>query len=93
MTVFNLLTHTSGIPNLTDFDDYEKQKTLPATPASLIARFRDKPLEFQPGEKMSYSNSGYIVLSTIVEKASGPALCGVRRREHPQAAGHGRHRL
>lgn len=71
VTLYNLLTHTAGIPNLTAFDDYEKTKTLPATPASLIARFRDKPLDFQPGEKWSYSNSGFIVLSAIVEKVSG----------------------
>jgi CubicO group peptidase (beta-lactamase class C family) len=71
ITVHHLLTHTAGIPNLTSFDDFQKTKTLPATPASLIARFRDRPLEFQPGEKHSYSNSGYILLSAIVERVSG----------------------
>ncbi|QDX26271.1 serine hydrolase [Sphingomonas suaedae] len=71
VTVHHLLTHTSGIPNFTSFPDYGKQKTLPATHESLIARFRDKPLEFQPGEKWNYSNSGYILLSAIVEKLSG----------------------
>ena len=71
VTVRNLLTHSSGIPNFTSFDDYAKLKTLEATTASLIARFRDKPLEFQPGEKYAYSNSGYILLTAIIEKASG----------------------
>ena len=37
----------------------------------LIGKFKDKPLDFQPGEKFSYSNSGYIVLGQIVEAASG----------------------
>ncbi|MCR5869766.1 MULTISPECIES: serine hydrolase [unclassified Sphingomonas] len=71
VTVRHLLNHTSGIPNFTSFPDYGGTKTLPATHASLVARFRDKPLEFQPGEKWSYSNSGYVLLSAIIEKLSG----------------------
>jgi len=71
VTIRHLLGHTAGIANFTDFPDYEKQKTLPATLDSLIARFRDRPLDFQPGEKWNYSNSGYILLTAIVEKASG----------------------
>jgi len=71
VTVRHLLSHTGGIPNFTSFPEYEKTKGLPATLESLIARFRDKPLDFQPGEKFAYSNSGYILLTAIVEKASG----------------------
>jgi CubicO group peptidase (beta-lactamase class C family) len=71
VTVFNLLTHSSGIPNFTSFEDYGKTKTLPTNVDELIARFRDKPLDFAPGEQFSYSNSGYILLTAIVEKASG----------------------
>ena len=71
VTVRHLLTHTAGVPNFTDFDDYGASKTLPATIDSLIGRFRDRPLDFQPGEGWSYSNSGYILLTAIVEKASG----------------------
>lgn len=69
--VRHLLSHTSGIPNFTDFDDYEASRTLPATLDGLIARFRDHPLDFQPGEDWSYSNSGYILLTAIIEEASG----------------------
>lgn len=71
VTVRHLLTHTSGVPSLTGFDDYEASKTLPATIDSLIGRFRDRPLDFQPGEGWAYSNSGYILLTAIVEKAGG----------------------
>jgi CubicO group peptidase (beta-lactamase class C family) len=71
VTVRHLLTHSSGVPNFTSFDDYGKLKTLPATTEGLVARFRDKPLDFAPGEKMSCSNSGYILLTAIVEKAGG----------------------
>jgi CubicO group peptidase (beta-lactamase class C family) len=40
-------------------------------PPDLVGRFRDRPLEFQPGERMKYSNSGYHLLGLIIEKASG----------------------
>lgn len=71
VTVRNLLTHTGGIPNFTSFPDYAKLQTLGTTTEGLIARFRDKPLDFQPGEKYAYSNSGYVLLTAIIEKASG----------------------
>jgi CubicO group peptidase (beta-lactamase class C family) len=71
VTIFNLLTHTSGIPSFTGFPDYESTEATPTTPEKLVARFRDKPLEFQPGEKWRYSNSGYVLLGYLIEKISG----------------------
>ena len=71
ITVRHLLNHTSGIPNVTSFDDFREWKYLPTARDELIARFSDKPLEFTPGEKWSYSNSGYLVLSAIVEEVGG----------------------
>ena len=71
ITIYHLLTHTSGIPNFTSFPDYGPQEPFSATPEKLVARFRDKPLDFQPGEKWSYSNSGYVLLGYLLEKASG----------------------
>lgn len=71
ITIFHLLTHTSGIPNFTGFPDYRSQEPFATTPEKLVARFRDKPLDFQPGEKWSYSNSGYVLLGYLLEKISG----------------------
>jgi CubicO group peptidase (beta-lactamase class C family) len=71
ITIYNLLTHTSGIPNFTSFPDYHASEATPTTPEKLVARFRDKPLDFQPGEKWSYSNSGYVLLGYLLEKISG----------------------
>jgi CubicO group peptidase (beta-lactamase class C family) len=71
MTIFHVLTHTAGIPNFTSFPDYQPTEAIPTTPEKLIARFRDKPLEFEPGEKWNYSNSGYVLLGYLIEKISG----------------------
>jgi len=71
VTVRRLLAHTAGVPNFTSFDDFEATKTLPVTVDGLIAKFRDRPLDFQPGEDRKYSNSGYVLLTAVIEKASG----------------------
>jgi CubicO group peptidase (beta-lactamase class C family) len=71
VTIYNLLTHTSGIPSFTSFPDYTSTEAKASTPEELIARFRDKPLNFQPGEKWEYSNSGYVLLGYLLEKISG----------------------
>jgi CubicO group peptidase (beta-lactamase class C family) len=71
VTIFNLLTHTSGIPSFTGFPDYRSTEAIPTTSEKLVARFRDKPLEFAPGEKWNYSNSGYALLGYLIEKISG----------------------
>jgi CubicO group peptidase (beta-lactamase class C family) len=71
VTIFNLLTHTSGIPNFTSFPEYPKWEPFATTAAEAVARFRDKPLDFAPGEKWSYSNSGYLLLGYLIEKITG----------------------
>jgi CubicO group peptidase (beta-lactamase class C family) len=71
ITIFNLLTHTSGIPNYTSFSETQKEQFTAHTPKQIVDIFRDRPLEFIPGERMSYSNSGYILLGYLLEKVSG----------------------
>ena len=71
ITIDHLLTHTSGIPDLISLPDYRSTLATPSPPKQTIARFKDLPLDFQPGEKWSYSNSGYIVLGYIIERTSG----------------------
>jgi CubicO group peptidase (beta-lactamase class C family) len=62
ITIYNLLTMTSGIPD--HGAEYE-----PSKPERLI--FADKPLDFQPGEKWDYKNTNYLVLGYLLEKVSG----------------------
>jgi len=71
ITIYNLLTHTSGIPNLTSFPNYQTIEAEQLTPTQLLADFENKPLNFAPGTKFSYSNSGYDVLGYIIERVSG----------------------
>jgi CubicO group peptidase (beta-lactamase class C family) len=71
ITIFNLLTHTSGIPNFTGLPEYKSLQLVDTPVVKTIATVRDKPLDFVPGEKMSYSNSGYIVLGYVIERITG----------------------
>ena len=71
ITIFNLLTHTSGIPNYTALPDFASEMRVPETPLEIIAHVRDKPLDFAAGTQWRYSNSGYIVLGYVIEKVSG----------------------
>lgn len=72
ITVKNLLTHTSGIFNYTNDNEFMATKAvISSNMNSMVALFRDKPLNFSPGSAYNYSNSGYSLLGYIVEKASG----------------------
>jgi D-alanyl-D-alanine carboxypeptidase len=73
VTVHQLLTHTSGIPNYTSSLERAKIDRTGATPQQRIELVADKVLDFSPGTKWSYSNTGYILLGMIVEKISGQA--------------------
>ena len=71
VTIHHLLSHTGGVPNFTSFPDYARTKSEPTTVEATIGRFRDRPLDFRPGEGWRYSNSGYVLLGHVVEKTSG----------------------
>jgi CubicO group peptidase (beta-lactamase class C family) len=71
ITVEHLLTHTSGIKSYTDMDDFLANMRKDYTVKELIDHFKSQPMEFEPGEKYQYDNSGYFLLGAIVEKASG----------------------
>jgi len=72
VTVRHLLTHTSGIP------DYTSEKAGEAinlradyTEEQLVKKIAGLPLDFQPGEKWSYSNSGYLLLGVLIHNVTG----------------------
>src|SRR5688572_21735003 len=71
ITVFQLLTHTSGIANFTSGPDFAQWKLQPSTPQQTLDHLRDRPLDFVPGARMSYSNSNYVLLGLLVDRLSG----------------------
>lgn len=82
ITIEHLLTHTSGIWNYTR--DEKFMSTGVETPHSeeeMIRLFKDKPLDFEPGSKYSYSNSGYMMLGYIIEKVTGKKYENVVREQ------------
>jgi CubicO group peptidase (beta-lactamase class C family) len=72
ITVYQLLTHTSGIPNYTGLPDFfQRHSRNPSSPREFIPVFFELPLEFEPGTSYKYSNSGYFVLGAIIEEITG----------------------
>jgi CubicO group peptidase (beta-lactamase class C family) len=73
VTIRHLLNHTSGIPSYTDVRNPREPRDarIPWTQDSLMKVFSDLPLEFEPGTKFTYNNSGYFLLGVILEKVTG----------------------
>ena len=72
ISIRNLLTHTSGLPDYQAIMDAHWDKRKVATNEDILEYLRrySPPKEFEPGEKYEYSNTGYVLLASIVEKAS-----------------------
>jgi len=72
ITLHHLLTHTAGVPNYTDLGPkWELVQARELSDAELLALWKDLPLDFAPGERWKYSNSGYYLLGMVVAKVSG----------------------
>lgn len=72
ITIKHLLTHTSGIPDHTSLPGFqEARRVYPTSLLETIDSFKTLDLEFQPGSKFEYSNSGYILLGYIIETITG----------------------
>ena len=71
ITIEHLLTHTSGIPNYTSKLIFSLFSSREKSVAEMIDSFKSEPLEFEPGTRHAYSNSGYFILGAIIEKVSG----------------------
>lgn len=89
ITVHQLLTHTAGIPHFigSDSPDAEQKKHLKVTLDELISWFSDKPLQFTPGDRYQYTNSGYVLLAKIIEAASGQSYADYLRHQILEPAG------
>jgi CubicO group peptidase (beta-lactamase class C family) len=80
ITIENLLTHTSGIYNYTNDEEYVKNNIARQIKLEeLIATFKNKPFDFSPGTEYRYSNSGYTLLGYIIEKVTGESYFTIVR--------------
>lgn len=73
ITIEQMLSHTSGLPDYYSLPEYAARKYQRVTLPDLIAWVKTKPLDFLPGSKSSYSNTGYAFLAYIIEQVSGKA--------------------
>jgi len=74
ITIRELLSHTSGLQDFWPQDYMFADMTVPTTPQHIVDKWAKKPLDFQPGTRWQYSNTGYVVAGMIVEKLSGQPL-------------------
>ena len=72
--IYQLLNHSAGVPDYVHVNGYMSQANRTQTPWEVLAPILDKPLDFSPGGKSEYSNSGYFLLGLLIEKATGTGL-------------------
>lgn len=87
ITIRQMLAHTSGLqdnwPQDYSFALMEKS----VTPQGIADRWGKKPLDYEPGTRWQYSNTGYVVAGMILEKASGEPLMTYLKRRVFEPAG------
>jgi CubicO group peptidase (beta-lactamase class C family) len=72
ITVEHLLNHTSGIKSYTEMVEWNAMtRRKDFSPRELVDFFKNERMDFEPGTKYKYNNSGFILLGFIIEKVSG----------------------
>jgi CubicO group peptidase (beta-lactamase class C family) len=71
VSIYHLLTHTSGIPSFTGLPGFHNGMLAPGSVEATVNLVRDRPVEFLPGQRKNYSNSGYVLLGYLIERIAG----------------------
>ncbi len=74
ITLLDLMNHVSGYPDYYPLDYVERRMQKPIDPDELLRQYSGGKLDFEPGTKYSYSNTGYILLGRVVEKVAGKSF-------------------
>ena len=74
VSILHLLTHSSGIKDLFKIEEWRKDLTINLSHAQTLEMIKKQNLEFSPGTKIAYSNSGYYLLGLIIEQITGNTL-------------------
>ncbi len=86
VSIRQLLTHTSGIPDFEPVIGYSSYRNA-YTDESLLKAVADRPMDFSPGESWNYSNTGYVLLGMLLEKVTGKAYGQIMRERIFQPCG------
>jgi len=90
ITIRHLLTHTSGIPNYTAIGaPFMSRLRLDLPPESIVGLVRGRPGDFPPGQRFRYSNTGYVLLGMVIERASGEPYADYIARHETEPLGLG----
>jgi CubicO group peptidase (beta-lactamase class C family) len=81
ITIRQLLSHTSGLQDFWPQDYMFETMTRPTVPQGIVDRWAKKPLDYVPGTRWQYSNTGYVVAGMILEKAAGEPLMSYLKRK------------
>jgi CubicO group peptidase (beta-lactamase class C family) len=81
ITIREILTHTSGIPDIQQLPGFFAKLSQPTTTRELISRFVNLPLDFRPGTSWKYSSSGYILAGAIIQSVTHKPYGTVLREE------------
>jgi CubicO group peptidase (beta-lactamase class C family) len=74
ITLLDLMNHVSGYPDYYPLDFVDRRMLESIAPDDLIRRYASARLDFDPGTRWSYSNTGFVLLGRILERASGQPL-------------------
>jgi len=80
VTLRQLLSHTGGIRDFWPQDYVFTRMLSPISHQELLDTWAWKPLDFPPGERYQYSNTGYVVAGVIFEKVEGESLFAFLQR-------------
>jgi D-alanyl-D-alanine carboxypeptidase len=74
ITLLDLLNHVSGYRDYYPLDFVDREMSVPTTAEHIIEEYATRPLDFEPGTRWSYSNTGYTIVGAVLEKVSGRPL-------------------
>ena len=80
ITLLDLMNHTAGYPDYYPLDFLDRRMLRPITLDALLKDYATGKLDFEPGSRYSYSNTGYILLGDVIEKVAGEPLADFLQR-------------
>jgi len=74
ITLLDLMNHVSGYPDYYPLDFVDRRMQASIAEDELLRQYAGGKLDFEPGSKYSYSNTGFILLARVVERVSGESF-------------------